>query len=148
MAQIQAKLSKSGQNLGIGGHNIGLSGQNDGPQVRIGATCTADHLTHLRLFSFSLFLPTAQISSGRSHLGRDDDGAGIHENPEPIRCIPSHHHRGWERLFRQGLGLVDGELRPTASQIGSHGSQQIPHLGDSRAHLQIRSEWNLGFEVC
>ena len=57
MAQIQAKLSKSGQNLGIGGHNIGLSGQNDGPQVRIGATCTADHLTHLRLFLFLYFCP-------------------------------------------------------------------------------------------
>ena len=27
MAQIQAKWSKSGQNLDIGGHNIGLNGQ-------------------------------------------------------------------------------------------------------------------------
>ena len=36
MAQIQAKWSKSGQNLDIGGHNIGLNGQNDGPQARIG----------------------------------------------------------------------------------------------------------------
>ena len=36
MAQIQAKWSKSGQNLGIGGQNLGLRGKHDIPQARIG----------------------------------------------------------------------------------------------------------------
>ena len=35
-AQIQAKWSKSGQNLDVGGYNTGVRGQNDGPQASIG----------------------------------------------------------------------------------------------------------------